>query len=142
MTATISLHRTTHIDAKFFSHNGTHWVEISYRDGLDGTAFRVTAFFMDAKTARAYADAINSVGAEPVADEDGWIKWYGGECPVPDGTRVDVRFRSGKERYLEMASKGYVPGSFADMEFWHNEGSSADIVAYRIASPSRSEAAE
>lgn len=29
------------------------------------------------------------------ADADGWIDWPGGECPVPDGTLVEVRLRNG-----------------------------------------------
>lgn len=28
-------------------------------------------------------------------DADGWIEWKGGECPVPDGTLVEVKFGNG-----------------------------------------------
>lgn len=31
----------------------------------------------------------------PQHDDDGWIKWEGGECPVDDDTDVKVRLRNG-----------------------------------------------
>ena len=31
------------------------------------------------------------------AKNDGWIEWGGGECPVEEGTLVDVRFRDGDD---------------------------------------------
>ena len=34
-----------------------------------------------------------------------WIKWHGGECPVPPGTMVDVKLRSGFVRGLRPAGK-------------------------------------
>lgn len=67
-------------------------------------------------------------------DDDGWIKWKGGECPVPDGTIVDVQYRSGSRNAREVASSnGDADGSAAGA-FWHNDDSRADIVAYRIVS--------
>lgn len=33
------------------------------------------------------------------AKNDGWIEWGGGECPVPTGTLVDVRYRNGEENH-------------------------------------------
>ena len=28
-------------------------------------------------------------------DDDGWIDWRGGKCPVADGTRLDIELRDG-----------------------------------------------
>lgn len=69
----------------------------------------------------------------PTPDDDGWIEWNGGYCPVPDGTRVDVRYRNGEMGFAKTASSGPLPGSYADKCFWHNSGCDYDIVAYRIA---------
>lgn len=32
---------------------------------------------------------------EPAADQNGWIKWEGGKCPVDRKTRVEIEFRGG-----------------------------------------------
>ncbi len=58
-------------------------------------------------------------------DKDDWIEWHGGECPVPAGTLIDVRFRDGDvlERVM------------SDGWRWSAEGLKADIVAYRISKP-------
>lgn len=42
---------------------------------------------------------------EHLPDNDGWIPWGGGDCPVPDGTKVEVEWRNGgthisNSRYL------------------------------------------
>lgn len=63
MTAAIHIYDTKRIKADANSNDGTHWVTNSYRDGLEEVEFRVTAFFDDFTTARAYADAINGVSA-------------------------------------------------------------------------------
>ena len=33
----------------------------------------------------------------PAQDADGWIEWNGGECPVGEGDRIDVKFSDGDE---------------------------------------------
>jgi hypothetical protein len=58
---------------------------------------------------------------KPVADAGGWIKWEGGECPVPANTCVRYRMRSGFERL----------GEAGDLS-WDNDGDSVDIVAYKV----------
>jgi hypothetical protein len=67
------------------------------------------------------------------ANNDGWIEWRGGDCPVPDGTLVDIRMRSG-EIALALPANQIAKGRNPDASyaFWENEGSSADIVAYRL----------
>ena len=79
----------------------------------------------------------NSVDAEKPAElGDGWIQWDGGECPVPAGTPVQVRFRDGGE------FEGFALKSWCTFEeHWrigieHDQTPCAeDIVAYRIINP-------
>jgi len=67
---------------------------------------------------------------------DGWIQWNGGECPVPAGTPVQVRFRDGGE-FEGSALKSWCTFE----EHWrigieHDQTPCAeDIVAYRIINP-------
>ena len=69
---------------------------------------------------------------------DGWIEWNGGECPVPEGTLVDVRYRNGKENYHVKAgvmedSGGSAPDWSATR--WSNWDTYGDIIAYRLHKP-------
>ena len=50
-----------------------------------------------------------------------WIKWYGGECPVPLYTRVEVKCRNGTVLGT---------GRAGDFE-WDHIGSRGDIIEYR-----------
>jgi hypothetical protein len=56
-------------------------------------------------------------------EDEGWIEWSGGECPVARGTLIEVRFRSGAQHI----GTGW--------RWAHDQGESS-IVAYRLASPS------
>lgn len=58
----------------------------------------------------------------PAADDEGWIEWAGGECPVPAGTKVQCRYRNGDTGQLYRA-EGYR---------WNHAGNGVDIVAYRV----------
>ncbi len=58
-----------------------------------------------------------------VPDEDGWLPWYGGECPVAAGTMVDVRYR----RVLAEEKAVY-----AHLSRWEHLPCDDDIVAYRV----------
>ena len=51
-----------------------------------------------------------------------WTKWHGGECPVPLGTMVEVKFRSGLTDI-----GGHRAGSYG----WKQADRSGDIVEYR-----------
>lgn len=64
-------------------------------------------------------------GETDMKDDDGWIEWHGGECPVPDGVPIGLLFRDG-DVLEEVMSDGWR---------WSHEGLKADIVAYRIAEP-------
>lgn len=73
---------------------------------------------------------------EPVQHVAGeWIEWKGGDCPVPKGTLVDVRYRVGREEYgipaLEFSS-GFNRMSAID---WTDDDAAADITAYRLHHP-------
>lgn len=57
-----------------------------------------------------------------------WIEWKGGKCPVPEGTKVDLRFRDGDVFYGQYVGGDTLTGPC----FWRNEDSGGDIVAYRI----------
>lgn len=62
--------------------------------------------------------------AEPQADEDGWIPWSGGECPINNGVWFWLRFRNGHQ---------FGPDNGAALWRWdHNHLNEGDIVAYRI----------
>lgn len=63
--------------------------------------------------------------SKAVVGRDGWIEWGGGECPVEEGTLVDVRFRDGDDdRNIEAIDL-----------LWNHENWSADIIAYRLHKP-------
>lgn len=53
---------------------------------------------------------------------DGWIKWRGGDCPVPSGVMVETKLRSG-------IINQYPAVCFT----WKHGGTLSDIVAYRVA---------
>ena len=52
-----------------------------------------------------------------------WIKWHGGECPVPPGTLVEVKFRDGSCE----------TGHSANCYSWLRVDFNDDIVEYRTA---------
>lgn len=59
-----------------------------------------------------------------------WIKWEGGECPVPKGTLIDVKHMGG-EKYKK------VPALGSYNYHWNHRGYVGDIVAYRLAKPKK-----
>ncbi len=64
--------------------------------------------------------------AKVSADDDGWIKWGGGDRPVSSGTRVEVRLEDG--------------GGFTELAGcigWGHDGEPGDIMAYRVVKESR-----
>lgn len=67
---------------------------------------------------------------EHQAAGDGWIANHGGECPLPWGTLIDIRFRGGDEHLGVKAMKG-----LAGDDYWQNDDSPADIIAYRLHTP-------
>lgn len=61
-------------------------------------------------------------------DEDGWIEWAGGECPVPAGTEVEAQWRDGTI-YIGRACVDQGLRN-ANWMFRHS-----DIVRFRIDTP-------
>lgn len=51
-----------------------------------------------------------------------WIKWHGGECPVPPETMVRVKFRKWS------LGRGGRAGGY----YWHHGGGDDDIVEYCV----------
>ncbi|MBD8260514.1 hypothetical protein [Pantoea agglomerans] len=75
---------------------------------------------------QAYEHALKALEQQERGEGE-WIEWGGGECPVPDCTIVEVRFRSGRQRR----------GAKAEEYIWTNgygelSETGADIIAYRI----------
>jgi hypothetical protein len=69
----------------------------------------------------------------PNSDNDGWIEWNGGECPVAHGTLVVCRYRDGDIESGLVACE-LVPDRYreASRPFWRHDDANNDIVAYRL----------
>lgn len=72
------------------------------------------------------------------APENDWIEWSGGECPVR-GQYIDAKLRDGFLFENELADT--LCGDFydaksctSDNDNWMHNGSSDDIIAYRVVS--------
>lgn len=61
--------------------------------------------------------------AYPDADDDGWIEWKGGECPVDVELTVYVNYRDGGK-----TPKAVKAGS----QRWNHSGLGGDIMSYRL----------
>jgi len=57
-----------------------------------------------------------------------WIDWKGGECPLPLGTRYDIRYRDGLELHGEVVRDK----PRLNKMLWSNTGNGDDYVAYRV----------
>lgn len=91
-------------------------VEINHFPGFNsGTEARNSIYYAMLSAAPEY---------KPEADEDGWIKWEGGSCPVPYECWVNWRIRD-EPVYIEVEA-------IAGCLDWDNDGTDSDIVAYRI----------
>jgi len=54
-------------------------------------------------------------------DAEGWIKWDGGECPLPGGVAVDVVLRSGSSGCVDRAT-----------DLCWGECGDGSVIAYRV----------
>lgn len=81
-----------------------------------------------------------------VVGVDGWIDWPGGECPVPRGTLVDVKFECGEVSYHAKANVGSNDGGSNNewsADLWDvKAGRPGRIIAYRLHQPQEAEQAE
>jgi len=127
---------------------------IDWGDGICRDAFKLADIFL-AESARTespepYRNACHECGyvfivpnephkcvarTEPKQDGD-WIEWGGGDCPVPEGTIVDVRYRNGRERF-DLPAMEQCAGCDDDAsdDYWHDDDQYNDIVAYRVVKP-------
>ena len=78
--------------------------------------------------------------AYPKVDADGWIEWNGGECPVDEGTLIDVRYRDGHEQVG--CGCGVWRSELYGTHYWLNSGGESNIIAYRLHKPGRVEIAD
>ena len=77
------------------------------------------------------------------AKNKGWIEWGGGECPVQTGVLVDVRYDDGVEEFaLEANMPNKTRFRTAAAAWWRKDGSSGDIIAYRLHKQQEAEQAE
>ena len=115
-----------------------------YRNGWNLKASRIESF-ESRILADDYTTAIitrEQYEAALAAKDDGWIEWGGGECPVPRGTLVDVRYRDGKQLNALSANYGTLNPRDASFVFWLNHGCEKDIIAYRLHQPQEAEQAK
>lgn len=92
-------------------------------DSLDRLA---SADKQAALTAQSLVEQLRTAAVEAArTDDNPWIDWPGGECPVPDGVRVDVRWRNGD---VIACDAGF---GAASPVLWTASGLSNDIVAWR-----------
>lgn len=69
-------------------------------------------------------------------NEDGWVPWAGGECPVERQTRVDVRWNNNVVSLDAPAGTWSAQGPHSPTDFWSldlaSNATSSHIVAYKI----------
>lgn len=73
----------------------------------------------------------DQIVAETAPDADGWIEWKGGECPVGEGDRIDVKFSDGDEFFDVSSYWG-----------WGADAGCCNIIAYRPHKPEQVETVE
>lgn len=95
--------------------------------GNEFSTIRASDYATAIVTREQYESALSA--SKSAVGHDGWIKWGGGECPVPSSEVVVVKFRDGRIRDPYRAD-GYS---------WSKNGSSDDIIAYRLHQSTKSE---
>lgn len=58
--------------------------------------------------------------------EGDWIEWKGGQCPIDDSERVDLKLRNGH------ITRDIPAGCVDD---WNHKDLMTDIIAYRVVGP-------
>jgi hypothetical protein len=58
-------------------------------------------------------------------DNDGWIEWKGGECPVPKDATVQVEYRGYSNSSIQSNHS-------AGILEWNHLGIHDDIIKYRV----------
>ena len=88
--------------------------------GLMAAALDSQAQQIEALTAERDALRRRLDDARPAPGE--WIEWAGGECPIADDARIDVKCRDGD------VLRDYLPSNL----YWSHHNYWGDIVAYRV----------
>lgn len=88
---------------------------------------------MDAGARHQVSECVKAIAALsplPAEPTDGWIEWKGGECSLPDGLEIDVKYGDGRI-YRTSHPDGVAGWAWAvrDILAW------ARIIAYRIVKP-------
>lgn len=73
----------------------------------------------------------DSEQCEPVeeATDYGWIEWKGGDCPVKEGTLIDIKDRDGE---LHLGVEALCDPSNYETHWLHHCAEDCQIIAYRI----------
>lgn len=71
-----------------------------------------------------FCEVMEAIDGRREPENDGWIAWNGGKCPVPLETNVSIRLRSGLQ-YHSDASK-------AGDWYWRHGNIQEDIIAYKV----------
>ena len=85
----------------------------------------------DVVTKQQYESAL--AASKAVVGHDEWIEWHGGDCPVDSDAIVEVKFRWHDQHQYNNDRAGDF--------YWSHTGSNADIIAYRLKQPTKSEQA-
>nr|DAL40215.1 MAG TPA_asm: protein of unknown function (DUF5320) [Caudoviricetes sp.] len=73
-----------------------------------------------------YATEQSGCRKEDTQVAEPWVKWEGGECPVPKDTIVQIRMRDG--------TSACEPGVAGELR-WDHRGWRGDITRYRVVKP-------
>jgi hypothetical protein len=71
---------------------------------------------------------------DPASDDDGWIPWGGGECPIPEAKagEYEVKFENVSS---ELLTKRLCIDNYAASFNWGRDNSALFITAYRLIKP-------
>ncbi len=67
------------------------------------------------------AYCISETPSRPMPMGGGWLLWGGGNCPVDEGTPIEVEYRNGQQSLTVAQSVG-----------WNHYGQEDDVVMYRL----------
>lgn len=107
------------------SHGNGHVYAYATKGRTSGRQLPIYGGSGQAVTREQYESALAKNGC--------WIEWGGGECPVEDGTIIDVRYRDGQEKTLP--ANEHIDGREATNQYWRNCNQINDIIAYRLHKP-------
>ena len=114
-------------------------VSIFEDDGAGRGVFWLPGVMLNCEEPFDYATAIitrEQYEAALAAKNEGWIEWGGGECPVPTGTLVDVKWRDGRiDDGIPAKISHDLDPSKRNAISWQHRGNSHDIIAYRLHQP-------